>query len=239
MPLSANALESSASGGTQAAQAAVSTVSMKIDNTNAVVQSIISCNASRKFYAPADPKKDANGCVGIGDYQLTMASPNGLNLANGQIAADNSNPSNLWTSYFTSATYGGGYFSGPGIGVYGLSPNGQGVYGASTNNWAGYFEGAAGTGFGVYASGAYGVYGVSTGAGYAGYFNSGASTNGVSIFNNAGNARLCLNGTCVSNVGISCNFSGSRAIYGSAYACQDDLYYTCVGGVVTSMNIGC
>jgi hypothetical protein len=78
-----------ATTGTQATQATVGVINSKLDTSIAALQAQITgfthCSSIRKFYAPSDPKKDANGCVGVGDYPLTMASSNTITTINGGI----------------------------------------------------------------------------------------------------------------------------------------------------------
>jgi hypothetical protein len=82
------ALES-ATTGSQATQATVGAINSKVDTSIAALQAqiggIVYCNSVRKFYAPGDAKKDTNGCVGVGDYPLAMASPNTITTINGGI----------------------------------------------------------------------------------------------------------------------------------------------------------
>lgn len=99
LPCPASALESAALGDVHGTQAATMSLEMKVDamaamvsNTLATVSATLdnhaTCNRARKFYAPADPKKDANGCVGIQDYDLTMSNPANIVLANGAVSAN-------------------------------------------------------------------------------------------------------------------------------------------------------
>lgn len=193
------ALEASVSGGPQAAQAAVSSINSKLDTSIAALQAQITgmtyCSKIRKFYAPADPKKDANGCVGTGDYDLNMTSGSSVNLANGRVASHNT-ASNDWGGLFYGpSNYGGvygdaGYYgvfgraTGNGYGVY-AEANANGgvgvravgkyiaVYGTSTDSWAGYF-GGSNYGGAVGQGASYGLYGTATGNGYGVY---GVATN--------------------------------------------------------------
>jgi len=93
------------------------------------------------------------------------------------------------------------------------------VYGTSTYGWGGNFQGADGVygqdgsggwvavygndttggGWGGYFAGANGIYGQSS-SGYAGQFDSQNTQNGVDIYNNYGNAQLCLNGQCATTL---------------------------------------
>jgi hypothetical protein len=74
LPFSANAMEASASGNTQAAQSAVTAINSKLDSSLAALQVMITgmqnCSAQRKFYAPGDARRDANNCVSQGAYEL-------------------------------------------------------------------------------------------------------------------------------------------------------------------------
>jgi hypothetical protein len=143
---SASALEA-ATTGSQATQATVGAINSKVDTTNNFVNSIMKCNAARKFYAPSDPKKDADGCVGVGDYDLNMADASNINMANGQISATE-----------LSTTSYGLRVNSKYIGVRGDAPNSwggyftgtYGVYGQSTSTWAGEFYGYGSDTGGVY-----------------------------------------------------------------------------------------
>jgi hypothetical protein len=100
---------------------------------------MMKCMSQRKFYAPSDPKKDANGCVGVGDYDLNMASGSNVNLANGYMKGNNSAGEGLIVT------------GGPNSWAGDFSTNGYGILsylnnGASTSNWTGEFYG----GYGVY-----------------------------------------------------------------------------------------
>lgn len=187
---SAWALEASVGGGPQAAQAAVSSINSKLDTSLAALQAQITgftyCSSIRKFFAPADPKKDANGCVGTGDYDLNMASDSSINLADGQARGYRSAGS-TYAGYFTGSTHGlyangNAYglvgYGATGAGVEGDSVSGYGVYGSSTNTWGGVFTS---TNYGgAYGQGAgYGVYGVATGNGYGVYGAATANAGGI------------------------------------------------------------
>lgn len=200
----ASALESSTVGDNQGTQAVVSTVNMKVDALAAAVSEtigpIVTCNKARKFYAPADPRKDANGCVGIQDYDVATTNSSLVN-------ASGSRSNEFMGRYINSA-------ASLGYGVMGQSTsNGYGVYGLSTTSWSGVFDGGT-TGYGALGQGVIGIYGVGTAGasygvygtttlsnGWAGVFNSGASTGGVSIDNTTHNANLCLNGVCTKSLG--------------------------------------
>jgi hypothetical protein len=171
---SALALES-ATTGSQATQATVGAINSKVDVTNNFINSMMKCNAARKFYAPSDPKKDADGCVGVGDYDLNMASGSNVNLANGLVNGAQTGTSN-WT----------GLFSGPSLGLLGKGGS-YGVYGYASGS-------SSGDSVGVYGYAA-------TSTGWGGYFYSPASGGGgVMIYNAANNARLCLNGSCTTSL---------------------------------------
>jgi hypothetical protein len=156
LPLAqAFALEAATTGST-ASQAVMGVINSKVDTSIAALQAQITgftyCSSIRKFYAPGDPKKDANGCVGAQDYDYTTTNNSGV-YASGSRAND-------FMGKFTNnnGTYGYGvYGSGNGgVGVYGISTNNYGVYGNSTATWGGVF---VGSNYGVYGSGAtYGVY---------------------------------------------------------------------------------
>jgi hypothetical protein len=92
------ALESVTTG-SQATQATVGAINSKVDASVAALQTKIDgityCNTIRKFYAPADPKADVKGCVGVGDYQLTMNNTAGINTTGGQIAVSSANSPSL------------------------------------------------------------------------------------------------------------------------------------------------
>lgn len=201
----ASALESSTVGDNQGTQAVVSTVNMKVDALAAAVSEtigpIVTCNKARKFYAPADPRKDANGCVGIQDYDYTGTNNSLVNMSgsrNGEFVG-------RFINSGTGTTYNHGVIGQSGN-------NGYGIYGLSSTGWGGVFDGGT-TGYGVLGQGQHGVYGVSTANGgygvygtttisngWAGVFNSAASTGGVSIDNITHNANLCLNGVCTTSL---------------------------------------
>jgi hypothetical protein len=167
---SALALEA-ATTGSQATQATVGAINSKVDVTTNFISSIMKCNAVRKFYAPSDPKKDSDGCVGVGDYDLNMASGSNINLANGQVSGT-----------LAAASQYMNYFTGNGFGLRSQAST-YGVVGVATGNPSGDTVG---------------VYGYTSTAGWGGYFYSPASGGGsVMIYNAASNAKLCLNGTCV------------------------------------------
>jgi hypothetical protein len=142
------ALESVTTG-SQATQATVGAINSKVDVTNNFINSMMKCNAARKFYAPSDPKKDSDGCVGVGDYDLNMASGSNVHLANGQVVG-------------TQTTAGwAGSFAGP-YGVYAQSPNySLYAYNTGNNNWTGRIDSNSSP-YGLYVhtatSGAYGLY---------------------------------------------------------------------------------
>jgi hypothetical protein len=145
-----------ATTGSQASQAVVGAINSKVDTSIAALQAqitgIVYCNSIRKFYAPSDPKKDANGCVGMPDYDYTATNNSGLYVS-GSRASD-------FMGRFTNTnpTYGYGVYGqgNGGVGVYGISTANYGVYGNSTNSWGGVFQG---TQYGVYGAGSvYGVY---------------------------------------------------------------------------------
>jgi hypothetical protein len=150
------ALEAATTGGSQASQAVVGAINSKVDTSIAALQAqitgIVYCNSIRKFYAPSDPKKDANGCVGIQDYDYTATNNSGLYVSGSR--------ANDFIGRFnnTNPTYGYGVYGqgNGGVGVYGISTANYGVYGTSTNSWGGVFQSAN---YGVYGVGAiYGVY---------------------------------------------------------------------------------
>jgi hypothetical protein len=135
---SASALES-ATTGSQATQATVGAINSKVDTSIAALQAQITgfthCSSIRKFYAPSDPKKDANGCVGVGDYDLNMASGSNVSLADGQVVGK---ASSGWSGNFQGAS-----------GIYGFGNNGYGLQAGSANTWAAVFTGVGSAG-GVY-----------------------------------------------------------------------------------------
>jgi hypothetical protein len=197
-----------ATTGSQATQATVGAINSKVDTSIAALQAQIGgmtyCNSIRKFYAPTDPKKDANGCVGTGDYDLNMASGNNVNFTNGRVYATQNASSNWGGLFYGPSNYGGvygqagiygvyGYATGNGYGVIGnatATSGGVGVRGdGATGGWAGYFVNSSSTGSGVLSylnGGAYSGYW--TGEFYGGY--------GVYIGNSSNNMLLCLNGKC-------------------------------------------
>jgi hypothetical protein len=215
---SAFALEAVTTG-SQATQATVGAINSKVDTTNNFINAIMKCNALRKFYAPSDAKKDANGCVGVGDYTLPMIAGSDITLADGSvnavgdIAAVHAKVSGNGNAVIGDATANiggiGGSFSGGNSGVrasgtaYGLLANattGYAVYGSSANNIGGYFSGTYGTYgqgslYGMYgsasaASGGVGVRGDGASDGWGGYFTGGVNITG----------KLCLNGGCVNSL---------------------------------------
>jgi hypothetical protein len=215
-----------ATTGSQATQATVGVLDSKINVTNNFVTSIVKCNAVRKFYAPSDPNRDGNNCVGIQDYPLTMNNTSSLGTSNGPlVVTTQSNPATTWAAvinntqagdygllaygkggpglYGESTSNWGGAFSGAG-GVQASGSNSPGVQGNSTGNWGGYFTGADG----VLASGLYGLQAYGSGQ-WAGYFNSTSTNLGVYISNNANNAQLCLNGSCVTSLNASGHNGGA------------------------------
>jgi hypothetical protein len=173
--------------GSRTNQANVDVLNSKIDSLMAAMQTLVTgmqnCSAQRKFYAPSDPKKDANGCVGVQDYQFTMNDTNGLSTSNGQLNITNSNTANTWGAIVNN-TQTGGYglvaYGVNGHGLEGISTNAYGTVGISTNSWGAYASGAGGllaagtsspgvqgsstNGTGVYGSSTnnYGVTGSST-----------------------------------------------------------------------------
>lgn len=207
------ALESSTTGDAHGTQSAVGSVNMKVDALAALVSAtinpIIACNTVRKFYAPADPRKDANGCVGVQDYDYNGTNNSIVNMTGSR--------SEQFLGRFINSGTGTTYNHG----VIGQSGNnGYGIYGLTSTGWGGVFYGGT-TGYGVLGQGQHGVYGVSTANrgygvygtttisdGWAGVFNSAASTGGVSIDNTAHNANLCLNGTCTTSLSGN-RFGGS------------------------------
>jgi hypothetical protein len=255
---SASALES-ATVGSQATQATVGVINSKVDTSIAALQAKLdkmsACEAQRKFYAPSDPKKDANGCVGVGDYDLNMAGSSNINLVNGRVYGKQSGANN-WAGLFYGPTgnYGGvygtgdtygvyGYAPGPGsasatvFGVYGGTTTGYGVTGVSTNNvgvrgasdngWGGYFTGASG--MYSYGSNGYGLEAGSTNS-WAGVFDGVGSAGGVYIRNGNNNAQLCVNGSCTTSMPapIGCNFPGGfMDVHGDHGDCWDDVGIYC------------
>jgi hypothetical protein len=238
----AQALEASASGGPQAAQAAVTSMNA---TTNAAISALqteisgtIACNKLRKFYAPGDAKQDANGCVGIQDYQLSMNNTSGVNTTNGAMSASTMSGNaivgtgpNGWGGVFNGsggvyASGGNGNWSVAGVGTYGVygigttgngvqgqSTSAAGVYGASTNGWGGQFYGSSG----VYVQSSSGWggqftspnYGVyGSGATYAGYFD----------------GPLCLNGSCINSWGQSDKFGGIFMTVNGSVCYQPNVY---------------
>jgi hypothetical protein len=131
---SASALEA-ATTGSQATQATVGAINSKVDVTNNFINAMMKCNAARKFYAPSDPKKDSDGCVGVGDYDLNMASGSNVSLADGQVAGK---AGSGWSGNFQGAS-----------GIYGFGNNGYGLQAGSANTWAAVFTGVGSAG-GVY-----------------------------------------------------------------------------------------
>jgi hypothetical protein len=208
----AHALEA-ATTGSQATQATVGAINSKVDVTNNFINAMMKCNAARKFYAPSDPKKDSDGCVGVGDYDLNMASGSNVNLANGLMKGAQTGTSD-WT----------GTFSGPSLGVLGKGGS-YGVYGyASGSN--------SGDSVGVYGYAA-------TSTGWGGYFYSPASGGGgVMIYNANNNARLCLNGSCTMSVAHTVNVRSSSAYAwrwpAAGVGCASNEIVTGGGGYCTS-----
>jgi hypothetical protein len=97
----------------------VGVINSKLDTSVAALQARLdkmeACEAQRKFYAPADPKKDANGCVGVGDYDLNMVSGSNVKLADGEVIGKKTGAkgldiqggaSNDWVANVTGNTYG-------------------------------------------------------------------------------------------------------------------------------------
>ncbi|WP_157043699.1 hypothetical protein [Nitrobacter hamburgensis] len=222
---SALALEA-ATTGSQATQATVGVINSKVDTSIAALQSRLdkmeACEAQRKFYAPADPKKDSNGCVGVGDYDLNMASTSNVNLANGRVYSTNSASNNWGGLFYGPSNYGGVYGQAGIYGVYGnATGNGYGVIGNATADSGGiggsFYGGnsgvrAYGAAYGVlgnatngwagYFTGTYGVVGISNGAGTWGVesYGYGSGAGSVYIGNDKGDARLCLNGSCTTSL---------------------------------------
>jgi hypothetical protein len=234
---SAHAIEASAVNGPQAAQAAVTTMNNTTTASIVALQAELTgftyCSNVRKFYAPTDPLKDANGCVGIQDYPLTM------NNTTGQIVASfNGNSNYALTGNANAGGAGvagnapnnwGGVFSGQ-YGVYGTATAGYGVQGSSSSNWSGFFNGSSG----VYGAGAagYGVQGSSTNN-WGGVFSgvSGVSangTNGIGVQANSTNSYGVLGVSTNSWAGI---FSGAAGVQGNASTAN-------WGGFFTSPNYG-
>jgi hypothetical protein len=188
---SVSALES-ATTGSQATQATVGALNSKIDMLAAQLQASNNCNAQRKFYAPADPKKDANSCVGVGDYDLNMASTSNINLIDGVVSSTRV-AANQYAGYFTGNTHAlRGQANTYGLVGVATGTGGVGIRGdaSATNGWGGYFTGY------------YGVVGISNGGiwGVESY-GYGSGTGSVYIGNDHGNAQLCLNGICTTAVG--------------------------------------
>jgi hypothetical protein len=180
---SASALEA-ATTGTQATQATVGAINSKVDTSIAALQAQLTsftyCSSIRKFYAPSDSKKDAKGCVGIGDYDLNMASASNVNLANGRLYSTNSASSNWGGLFYGPADYGGVYGQAGIYGVYGYATgNGYGVLGNATANSGGVGGYFTGGNSGVRAYGnVYGVIGEASGTGAVGVRGNAANTNG-------------------------------------------------------------
>ncbi len=233
LPLAQALALESATTGSQATQATVGVINSKVDTGIAMLQARLdkmsACEAQRKFYAPSDPNKDTNGCVGVGDYDLNMASTSNINLANGQ----------LHGTYTTPSAYGG-LFYGNDHGAIGTSSF-IGVAGVATGagNSVGLYGVASGNGYGVYGnasitSGGVGVRGDGASGGWGGYF-----TGGVNI----ASGQFCLNGVCTTSITQTCNWSGWRWVYGDrtgSGGCYDDMAFYCdSAGHVTSFSVAC
>jgi hypothetical protein len=212
-----------ATTGSQATQATVGAINSKVDTSIAALQAQIGgmtyCNSIRKFYAPTDPKKDANGCVGTGDYDLNMASGNNVNFTNGRVYATQNASSNWGGLFYGPADYGGVYGQAGIYGVYGYATgNGYGVVGNATANSGGIGGSFSGGNSGVrgygstyglygYSASNYGVYGESS-SGYGVRGASSSSWGGVftgsyygvygsgSTYGVYSNGPLCVNGLC-------------------------------------------
>jgi hypothetical protein len=220
----------------------------KIDTLAAQLQAANTCTALRKFYAPADPKKDANGCVGVGYYDVNMATTSNINLTGGMVNSNGSNNGNYLGRFQNNHTNGYGVF-GQGVnggGAAGLSTSGNGVYGRSTTNWSGYF-GDTGSSYGAYGYGTTtGLYGQSpfnalvannTGSSqWTEIIQAAASPYGLAISNNAGNAMLCLNGSCVTALNGGYSWGGQffqTFLNGHSDSCVTNPYTggcSCPGG---------
>lgn len=226
------ALESVTTG-SQATQATVGAINSKLDTSIAALQAqiggIVYCNTIRKFYAPGDPKKDANGCVGTGDYDINMANGANINLAGGQVKGAYS-VANQYGGDFTGNTHGlvgraasygvVGYGS---VGVQGQTVSGWGVYGLATGNggygiygqgtgtsWGGVFRGAN---YGVYGEGpVYGVYSngplctSATGCSRRGFGGTYLSTGGCGRANPETGACSCPSGFSAYQVPLALNY---------------------------------
>jgi hypothetical protein len=141
------ALESATTGGSQATQATVGAINSKVDTSVAALQAqnnaMMKCMSQRKFYAPSDPKKDSDGCVGVGDYDLNMASGSNVNMVNGRVTGNNNadvglsvggGASNDWVSKI----YGNGY----GLYVQGTQ-QAFAAYNTGSTNWTAVIYGGA------------------------------------------------------------------------------------------------
>jgi hypothetical protein len=159
--------------GSQATQATVGVINSKVDTTNNFINSILQCNALRKFYAPSDAKKDVKGCVGVGDYDLNMASTSNINLANGQVVGAQTNGGITYAATINGAV-SGLHAIGVTRGILSeATGNGYGVSGAAnaSGGIGGDFSGAAygvrttstsGTGLQSTSTNGYAVTGLST-----------------------------------------------------------------------------
>jgi hypothetical protein len=230
-----------ATTGSQATQATVSAINSKVDTGTAALQARLdrmeACEAQRKFYAPNDAKKDANGCVGVGDYDLNMATGSNINLANGLVKGAQTGTSD-WTAQFaggslgllgtgvTYGSYGIATATGTGYGVTGISKgNGYGVRGLATDDAGGVGGYFAGGNSGVRAYG--GPYGIIAQGTTAGVYSAGP---------------LCINGSCISSW-PTCNWGGWRWVYGDrtgSGGCYDDMAFYCdSAGHVTGFSAAC
>lgn len=215
---SAWALEASVGGGPQAAQSAVSSINSKLDSSVAALQAQITgftyCSSIRKFFAPNDPKKDANGCVGVGDYDLNMSSASNVNLANGRVNGTNT-ASNDWSGMFYGpSNYGGVYGNAGAYGVYGVATgNGYGVVGVATANSGGVgVDGTGGT-YGVRGNGgSFGVYGTATGANAYGLLGWAAESGGIGV--RAYGKSMGIYATSTDS--WAGDFGGANGVYASA-----------------------
>jgi hypothetical protein len=244
---SASALEA-ATTGSQATQATVGAINSKVDVTNNFINAMMKCNAARKFYAPSDPKKDSDGCVGVGDYDLNMASGSNVSLADGQVAGK---AGSGWSGNFQGAS-----------GIYGFGNNGYGLQAGSANTWAAVFTGVGSAG-GVYIQNgnnnaklclngscatslpSNGYYTIISGYYYSSMSRTNSSGRGMMVMASGGN-----NPYCYGNYANSYNLNGYVNGSWVTYASDANIEYSKAGHIsffvpngsnytVTSAPYGC
>jgi hypothetical protein len=250
LPLSTHALESSASGSTQAAQSAVTSINSKLDSSLSALQVMITgmqnCSAQRKFYAPSDGRRDASNCVSLGSYEF---SDNGTNSGDsGQLRMVAGNSGAFWRNdatntylLLTNAGDPNGSWNGlrpfyvtNGSGYVNMN-QGLGVTGGVTTNtndgtWA-LVGNAYGSGVGVYGYAANNWSGYFTGLnGVYGQGTSGIGVQGSSAGNWAGYFNGSSGVAGISSAGWAGNFNSQGTQNGVSIGNNGNNAQLCLNG---------